>query len=453
MLVEAQPDLNDLFGAVSFASGLSGVSVVSMSWGSGEFSTESSYDSIFTTPAGHNGVTFVAASGDDSTVEYPAASPNVLAVGGTTLVATSSGSYVSETGWSDSGGGTSAYEPKPSWQTNGLSSTKRTTPDVAWDAAITPPTGNSPGVSVYDSVPYGGESGWWAVGGTSVGTPSWSGLIAIADQGLAINKVGSLSNAQASLYSLDQSAPSDFNDITTGSSGPNKATKGYDLVTGLGSPKANLLVPALVQLNTPALAKSLALSAHVATVSHQSVSMSLVIVQDPTTTQATSTSTTTSSTSTSSTSITPLNPNATSATSTSSVTPVLIVPPPLAPIAIHLGASVSPVTLQAINSPLALVEEQPSSLTQFGQALQTELQKPLKLRLSPQPDAVPWIDVVDPFQPLDPAEAPKNQAAPAPGASRAWTSPLLLEPAQNWPIAAVCVRRSTRCPYRQTPPA
>ncbi len=170
-LVEAQPDLSDLFSAVTFASGLSGVSVVSMSWGSGEFSGETSYDSVFTTPTGHNGVTFVASSGDSSTVEYPSVSPNVLAVGGTSLVANSAGTYVSETGWSSSGGGTSLYEPKPAWQTNGLSSTARTTPDVAWDAAITAPTGNSPGVSVYDSVPDSGQYGWFAVGGTSVAPP------------------------------------------------------------------------------------------------------------------------------------------------------------------------------------------------------------------------------------------------------------------------------------------
>ena len=56
-----------------------------MSWGAGEFAGESAYDSVFTTPAGHNGVTFVASSGDSGTTEYPSASPNVLSVGGTTL--------------------------------------------------------------------------------------------------------------------------------------------------------------------------------------------------------------------------------------------------------------------------------------------------------------------------------------------------------------------------------
>ena len=63
-----------------------------MSWGAQEFASESAYNSVFTTPTGHNGVTFVASSGDSGTTEYPSVSPNVLAVGGTTLNVTSHGS-------------------------------------------------------------------------------------------------------------------------------------------------------------------------------------------------------------------------------------------------------------------------------------------------------------------------------------------------------------------------
>ena len=125
----------------------------------------------------------------------------------------------------------------------GLSSGSRTTPDVAWDA------NPSTGVSVYDSVPYYGQSGgWFTVGGTSVGAPSWAGLIAIADQGLAHNGVGSLSNAQASLYQL--SSPTSITrpaarvdlhlvrDIRPGD--------------GAGQSQGQSPGPALVQLNTPA---------------------------------------------------------------------------------------------------------------------------------------------------------------------------------------------------------
>ena len=127
LLVEAASgSLSDLFSAVSTASQQPGVSVVSMSWGTNEFWGESSFDSLFTTPAGHTGVTYVAASGDSgawSGPMYPSVSPNVLAVGGTSLTLGSNGSYGSESGWSGSTGGFSGldsywwtYESQPSYQ-------------------------------------------------------------------------------------------------------------------------------------------------------------------------------------------------------------------------------------------------------------------------------------------------------------------------------------------------
>jgi subtilase family serine protease len=427
VLVEAQPDLSDLFSAARFAAGLPGVSVVSMSWGAGEFASESSYDSVFTTPAYHNGVTFVAASGDSSTVEYPSSSPNVLAVGGTTLNVSSQGNYASETGWSGSGGGYSAFEPGPSWQSAALAgstlkSGARTAPDVAWDANPSPGSG----VSVYDSVPYGSQSGWFTVGGTSVGAPSWSGLIAIADQGLALQHIGSLSNAQSSLYRLPSS---DFNAITTGSSGSNSAGPGYNLLTGRGSPKANLLVPALVQLEVSAQASSTTPSTSVATVFHQPASTSAVVAQNPTTTGTSSGSTSSSSSSTTptSTSITALNPSA-DTTPTASVVPIFVLLPPTPPIVIHLGTSAAPVTLQAINSPVATAQEQPPSTNKVGESLQTELETPLKVHVAPQTDGQPWIDVVDPFQPLDAGDEPGDGAAAARGRARDLEKPLPVEP-------------------------
>ena len=174
---------------------------------------------------------------------YPSASPNVLAVGGTTLTLSSGGSYGSESGWSGSTGGFSSYEAEPSYQVAtlesvGLSDGHRTTPDVSLDADP------STGYSVYDSVPYDGQSGWFDVGGTSGAAPAWAGLVAITDQGLATVGQGTLSTSEllTELYSLPSS---DFNDITSGSNGYS-ATAGYDLVTGLGTPKANLLVAGLV---------------------------------------------------------------------------------------------------------------------------------------------------------------------------------------------------------------
>ena len=156
-----------------------GVSVVSMSWGSAEYAGETAYDGDFTTPAGHPGVTFVAATGDDGAPGlYPAYSPNVLAVGGTSLTLQGDGSYGGESGWSDGGGGTSTIEAEPAYQAGVQATGQRTIPDVAIDAD--PHTG----VSVYDSYDDTDGSGpWMKIGGTSLAAPCWAALIAIADQG------------------------------------------------------------------------------------------------------------------------------------------------------------------------------------------------------------------------------------------------------------------------------
>jgi len=131
LLVEANSNFySDLLAAVDYARNQPGVSVVSMSWGGSEFSGETSYDSHFTTPSGHAGVTFVASSGDSGTISDPAVSPHVVAVGGTTLTIGAGKSYVGETAWSGSGGGISAYEPRPGYQVGMSTSGWRTNPDV-----------------------------------------------------------------------------------------------------------------------------------------------------------------------------------------------------------------------------------------------------------------------------------------------------------------------------------
>ncbi len=204
-----------------------------MSWGGGEYSGETSEDDLFDV----NGVTFLASSGDSgSGTIYPSASPYVISVGGTSLYLGSGTSYGSESAWSGSGGGLSPYESRPTYQ-NGVENVvgnQRGVPDVSADAD--PNTG----VWVYDS--YAG--GWYEVGGTSVATPIWAGLIAIADQGRTSIGEGTLDSIQTltALYGLPAS---DFHDITSGNNGGYSAGPGYDLVTGLGSPIANLLVPAL----------------------------------------------------------------------------------------------------------------------------------------------------------------------------------------------------------------
>jgi hypothetical protein len=239
LLVEAaSTSLSDLMGAVDYARHFPGVSVVSMSWGAGEFPGENQLDGLFTTPAGHTGVTFVAASGDTGgQTIYPSTSPNVVAVGGTSLIV-SGGAYVRETGWGGSGGGFSSFEGEPSYQAGTQASGRRTTPDVAYNA--------DPNTGVL--VVSGGA--WYGVGGTSAGAPQWAGLFALVDQGLARQGVPSLdgrTQALPALYALARSHySSDFHDVTSGRAGGFTANAGYDLVTGLGSPVANALVPGLI---------------------------------------------------------------------------------------------------------------------------------------------------------------------------------------------------------------
>jgi subtilase family serine protease len=189
---------------------------VSNSWGGAESSGEASNDSHFS----QSGVSFFVSSGDSGLpAQYPSASPNVISVGGTTLTLSGS-TLVSETGWSGSGGGCSAYENATSAQLS-LSTfaqagcgTKRGTPDVSLDADP------ASGVSVYDSTRYQGQAGWFKVGGTSASSPMWAGRSAVA--GAVVN----------SAYVYGSSIT--YRDIISGNNGAS-ARSGYDLVTGRGS--------------------------------------------------------------------------------------------------------------------------------------------------------------------------------------------------------------------------
>ncbi len=248
---------NDLVvHAVNAARNNPSVSVVSMSFGGGEFSNETILDPYFTTPSGHAGVTFLASTGDTgSPGGYPAYSPNVIAVGGTSLSIDSFGNYLGEYGWSGSGGGTSAVEAEPNYQLSVQSSSRRQIPDVAMDADP------SSGVPVYDSFDNGAAAPWITVGGTSLSAPMWAGLIAIANQGRALNGLSSLNGAQQTLPMLYQAPASDFHDITGGSNGSFSAGLGYDQVTGRGTAIANLLVPVLVGVtNQPPVIQGLTAS-------------------------------------------------------------------------------------------------------------------------------------------------------------------------------------------------
>jgi len=244
--------------------------------------------------AANNGVTVLGSSGDSGTanssftpvknpatipfptVEWPASDPLVTGVGGTYLctdpvtgtsvdstdppVNCQSNPGVREVGWIASGGGFSHVFAKPSYQgTLPAGSTAidamRGVPDVAYQAS------SRTGVLVYDTAPGDAESGltcpsgnpcsagWYVVGGTSSSCPQWAGLVAIADQ-IAGHGLGQVNPA---LYAL-ASGPNYgtyFYDVTTGNNQLDPsvpgypATTGWDPVTGLGTPNAATLVPAL----------------------------------------------------------------------------------------------------------------------------------------------------------------------------------------------------------------
>jgi len=221
-------------------------SVVSISWGGPESSwtqqAMTSMDEAFQSAAAM-GVTVCVAAGDDGStdgvtdglnhVDFPASSPNVLACGGTTLVA-SGNNITSETAWNElannegaTGGGISDVFPLPTYQTgagvppsaNPNQNVGRGVPDVSGDAD--PTTGY---VTLVDGQPD-------VIGGTSAVAPLWAGLIALINE--SIGKPAGFINP---LLYQNASTAGDFNDITSGNNGAYSAGPGWDACTGLGSP-------------------------------------------------------------------------------------------------------------------------------------------------------------------------------------------------------------------------
>ena len=220
LLVEAtQPSTDDLGTAVNTAVSL-GAKYVSNSYGGSEDSTDPTSDSTY---FNHPGVAITVSSGDSGYgVEYPAASRYVTAVGGTSLTRTSNTRGWSETAWSGAGSGCSAYDAKPTWQTD-TGCSKRTIADVS--AVADPNTG----LAVYDTY---GVGGWVVVGGTSASAPIIAGVYALAGPPAAGSYPSSAPYAHTSA----------LNDVTSGSNGSCspaylcKAAAGYDGPTGLGTP-------------------------------------------------------------------------------------------------------------------------------------------------------------------------------------------------------------------------
>ena len=252
LLVEASSDNDpDLVATVNYARHVPGVSVISMSWGGSErenyggseTQSQLSYDPTFTTPSGHAGETFVASAGDSGSnggVQWPASSPDVVAVGGTSLqTSDSSGTYEFEGPWTGrndgTSGGFSAIETEPAYQEIAQQSGARSTPDVGYVADT------NTGVAVYDSTPDGnGNVGWQAAGGTSVGAPQWAALIAVADQGRAILGKTTLDGASQTLPDLYSvySPPGTAGYSTYTSYFHDIGNDGYGYTTGLGSPQS-----------------------------------------------------------------------------------------------------------------------------------------------------------------------------------------------------------------------
>jgi subtilase family serine protease len=219
LLVEATNNaFTNLGTAVNTAATL-GASAISNSYGGSESSAETSWDTSY---YNHPGVAVTASTGDNGYgVEYPAASPYVTAVGGTSLTHASNSRGWSETAWSGAGSGCSAFEPKPSWQTvPGCS--HRAVADVSADAD--PNTG----VAVYDSYHTGG---WLVFGGTSVASPIIASVYALAGNEALVN-----------YGSFPYGHPGSLFDVTSGSNGSCggsylcTAGPGYDGPTGLGTP-------------------------------------------------------------------------------------------------------------------------------------------------------------------------------------------------------------------------
>jgi subtilase family serine protease len=228
LLVEAtSATFGSLLSACDYAA--HHATVISCSWGASEFSGETGYDSHFNV----SGVTFTFSAGDSGNQSYPAVSPYVVSVGGTSLHHDSSYNWTSESGWSSGGGGVSAYEAKPSYQSS-LSYSRRATPDIAYDAD--PYTG----FAVYDS--YGGY-GWGQYGGTSAGAPQWAALIAMANHSRS-SPLDGFTQTLPDLYAMSSGtgATDALYDVQTGHNGVGSAGPGFDLVTGKGTPRHAKLV-------------------------------------------------------------------------------------------------------------------------------------------------------------------------------------------------------------------
>jgi len=223
VLVEAKsPNTTNLLAAVDTAVKTSAVAI-SNSWGGPEYKGETKLDAHFK----HNGIAFTFSSGDSGYgVQYPAASPYVTAVGGTSLYMNGN-SYRNEDAWSGAGSGCSQYETKPAWQKDAMCKGRM----VADVSAVADP---ATGAAIYSSTSPNGQKGWFTAGGTSLAAPIIAAIYALG--GLPKNQ-----SANSLPYSLGNK--NNLHDVVGGNNGSCGSsylcagkTK-YDGPTGLGTPK------------------------------------------------------------------------------------------------------------------------------------------------------------------------------------------------------------------------
>ena len=248
VLIEApNAALSSMLGAIKLANKM-GPGVVSMSFGCAEGPWTDTMDTLFSSDT----MSYLAATGDDGPeLSWPAVSPRVLAVGGTTLRHTQGGARA-ETSWSATGGGFSAYTAAPSYQNGAVlglaGQAMRSVADVALNAD--PITGQyvariAPGATLPT---------WVSAGGTSLATVQWAGLLAVANAQRALAGKPVLGAPHAVLYGQIAALPgayaAAFGDISSGANGncaSCAAKPGYDTLSGLGTPKVEGLLALLSQ--------------------------------------------------------------------------------------------------------------------------------------------------------------------------------------------------------------
>ena len=240
VLIEAaNASSSALLGGIAAANSM-GAGVVSMSFGGPESSGfTASSDTYFS----NSNMTYVASTGDSGEgVNWPSVSTHVVAVGGTTLSYSGTG-VRTETAWSGTGGGVSAYTATPSYQAGIAVATHRSVADVSFNA--------DPNSGQYIAViPYGSTTpSWMAVGGTSLAAPQWAGVFAVSNAQRAQASKALLGDPHSAIYTqianVAGNYASDFDDIKTGSDGSCSicgAKLGYDIPTGLGTPNTTSLL-------------------------------------------------------------------------------------------------------------------------------------------------------------------------------------------------------------------